>query len=1038
MMTTGDWRLATGDQGFWRGSTFIIKTRCRGDIQRGEVNKSRGIMAASARDYVWVSMVNGSASAGGASPYIKKKSSRRTSSTSPVVSLPESTSSASPSLTAFISFPSPPEDLSQPPVPSPLPHPPLLRSNVSFPSTALRSPLGAGMRFTAPSSFSSSTLFSHSSGFLPPARTSSYRGSPSSSSEFASSPSSTASASPSFSSLSSVSSPGATSPEQTSTAISLASAIPASASSVSAPSNGGSLSLSFRNPSSLTYSGFMSALESPFFSPGTPNSVTPSFLTPPSSSFSSSAIHTPPGRSNNPAALLGTSSPKSGFSFSEYCTPSSSFPVRGWVPLESPDLSYFQTTASPSTNFPWQLMSPASAGRARSCDVFISLYGKCPALLRFAKWMRAELEMQGVACFSADRSNFSDSRSHDITRRIMNSVTFGVVIISKSVFRSRWAMEELRTFLDRQNLVPVFFDLAPSDISVRDIVERRGRIWEQHGGKLWTLYNGDEAEWREVVEGVLRVEDWQLEAHDGNWRDCLRKAVTLFGARLGRKSISEREAVRVERIDADEFPFPQNAAFTGRARELRRLEEILSPSMDYLEQDLIERARKGEASRVSNSGSSSANRRLEDARGVRGREPGPESASASEIRIDREAYPAQEPTIGRYIHRGTEMQRRSDTSQNIESSAYRSGCACITGVPGIGKTELALEYAYRNAKKYRMIIWLSAENRYLRQNYLNLSTSLGIHPAGPETPAVHHRGRVRSQSEQEIVAYQRIRQEMSRDLPYLLIIDHLESERGWWDGKGISELLPSPGGASHVIITTRLPRVMQIKCMDLSTLSGTEAINLMRGGRHLSAAELEALRDIDDKLARLTLGLAIVRRLLDSLHVMPSELLDLMAKTEVITDMRSREDMVLRISPYLPRLLNVCFSLLENTSGPVNLASKMALVAGWFAANPIVLEHLTLAASIYEEKLPLCVCLGNCMYSAFWCCMASRSRRRVGDAAYLLIQCGIARRTTKEGYIYFSEAVRVFLRRKGGSHAAKAVIQAVGKSEVLTSHLEQL
>ncbi|KAL2653079.1 hypothetical protein R1flu_021207 [Riccia fluitans] len=665
--------------------------------------------------------------------------------------------------------------------------------------------------------------------------------------------------------------------------------------------------------------------------------------------------------------------------------------------------------ASPrSVSFPWQLMSPTSAGRARSCDVFISLYGKCPALLKFAKWMRAELELQGVACFSADRSILSDSRSHDITRRIMNSVTFGIVIISKGVFRSRWSMEELRVFLDRRNLVPIFFDLAPSDVSVRDIVEKRGRIWEQHGGKLWTLYNGDESEWREVVEGLLDAEEWRLETYDGNWRDCIRKAVTLLGARLGRKSVSERERIQVERIDGDEFPFPQNAGFSGRARELKRLEEILSPSVGYPEQGLIESLRKGEAIRVLNdssqygSGASSETRRLEDGRAANGRELAPKSASASEIRIERDVSSAQEPQKGRYMRRGVLMQserltlRRRDARQNVNSSTYRSGCACISGVAGIGKTELALEYAYRNAKKYRMILWLSAENRNIRQNYLNLSTVLGVDAAGSEAPSGPHRGQVRSQIEQETGAYQRIRQEMSRDLPYLLIVDNLESERGWWDGKGISELLPNPGGASHVIITTRLPQVMEIKCMELSTLSGTEAINLMRGGRHLSAAELGSLRDIDDKLARLTLGLAIVRRLLDSLHIMPSELLDLMAKTEVIQDMRSREDKVLRNSPYLFRLLNVCFSLLENTSGPGKFASKMALAGGWFAANPVCIEHLALAASKYQEKPPLCECLGNCVYTIFWCCKASKSRRRVGNAAYLLIQFGIARRSTRE------------------------------------------
>ncbi|KAG6551759.1 hypothetical protein Mapa_006850 [Marchantia paleacea] len=1034
-------------------------------------------------------MDNGSASAGAS--HLTDNSQRTAS-----PSLPDTASAANPSLSSSLACPRPPVPWSEPPVPSPLPHPPLLGSNVSFPSPARRSAAGSGVRFTDPSSSPSSPSVSHSipppplSGASPArALSSGSASSPSSSaassslsssssgsgSGSASSPSSAGSTTLSSSASSSVSSLGA-SPDKASSATVLMSApstsVPAAAgvggagASTYIPSNGGSPSRSFRNPGSPTYSAFASASDSPFFSPSTPTSATP-FLTPPSGSFSSSAIHTPRGDRPPPVvrpnpALLVSPLRESPFSPPQYGSsgaggPRSPFQSAAGVPYESPGPSFLRTAASPGSSILRQSTSPTSAGRPRSCDVFISLYGKCPALVRFAKWMRAELELQGVACFSADRSLFSDTRSHDITRRIMNSATFGVVIISRSVFRNQWTMEELRVFLDRRNLVPVFFDLAPSDISVQDIVERRGKIWEKHGGELWTAYDGDEAEWKDVVDGVLRSEEWRLEAHDGNWRACIRKAVSLLGTRLGRRSIAERERVQTERIDVDEFPFPRNVSFTGREKELKHLEEMLSLTMDYPQQELQEPPRKpGDPAESSSSqkargdvesrgaSSSAAQQQL------KGKEPeeeiGIQPSGRTEIEAEKEALRGREPQRGRdmqrgrHMHRERHMQRKREAhnaKDNVDpTSSLNHGCACISGAAGIGKTELALEYAFRNTDKYKTILWLSAENRYIRQNYLNLSVFLGV-DVGSETQAGPDRARVRSFDEQETDAYQRIKREMSRDVPYLLIVDNLESERDWWDGKEITELLPSPGGASHVIITTRLPRVMHLKCIELSTLSNTEAVDLMRGGRHLSPLELEVLRDIDDKLARLTLGLAIVSRLLAELHIMPSELLELMGKAEGITDVRNREDEVLRNNPHLFRLLNVCMALLESSSGPVKLASKMALVGGWFAPIPIPFDLLAQAASTYREKSPLCKCWRSCTGVVFSCCMASKSRRAGGEAAYLLIQYGIARRATRQGCVYFSDVIQVFLRRRGGVAAAKAVVQGVRKSGVLAFHLEQ-
>ncbi|KAG5560695.1 hypothetical protein RHGRI_003881 [Rhododendron griersonianum] len=70
--------------------------------------------------------------------------------------------------------------------------------------------------------------------------------------------------------------------------------------------------------------------------------------------------------------------------------------------------------------------------------------------------------------------------------------------------------EELLFFSGKKNLVPVYFDLGPDDCLVRDMVERRGELWEKHGGELWLLYGGLEKEWKGTVSALSRVDEWKL------------------------------------------------------------------------------------------------------------------------------------------------------------------------------------------------------------------------------------------------------------------------------------------------------------------------------------------------------------------------------------------------------------------------------------------------------------------------------------------------------------------------------------------------
>lgn len=54
-------------------------------------------------------------------------------------------------------------------------------------------------------------------------------------------------------------------------------------------------------------------------------------------------------------------------------------------------------------------------------------------------------------------------------------------------------------------------------------------------------------------------------------------------------------------------------------------------------------------------------------------------------------------------------------------------CVCLYGFAGTGKSQVALEYAYRHSKDYDLIFWIAAETSLkLNQSFACISDALGI------------------------------------------------------------------------------------------------------------------------------------------------------------------------------------------------------------------------------------------------------------------------------------------------------------------------
>uniref|UniRef100_A0A0E0MGJ6 Plant disease resistance WDH domain-containing protein n=1 Tax=Oryza punctata TaxID=4537 RepID=A0A0E0MGJ6_ORYPU len=628
-------------------------------------------------------------------------------------------------------------------------------------------------------------------------------------------------------------------------------------------------------------------------------------------------------------------------------------------------------------------VAPSPLARARGCDVYVGYGGGAAAEVeRFVAWLCAEMEALGVRCVAADRHRCRDAPSHAAARAAMDVAVAGVVVVTPASLGNPYCVDEIRAFVEKGRLVPVFVGLGKADCRAEDVVEKHGDLWGRFGGHLWKVYDGGERDWREAV-GALSRADPAVEVDAGSQRHRLIDLLEIVGSRLGRRAVAD--AVRSWRAAAaahPELPFTRNEGFVGRERELLDLESVLfgKRPMHLVEVEVF------------------------------GSEP-----------------------------------------------AFIDGVVCISGASGAGKTELVLEYAHRHAMEYKKVLWVRGEARYLRMGYLKLADQLGL-AVGDDLSLIATGDRSSSGSSKtkkewifrglESDAIAKIRKELTREIPYLLIIDNLESETDWWDSRDMQDLLPGAvsGAAarSHVIITTtRLCRLQRVRTFSLApNLESQEAMLLMtkNGALAFHGEDTVALKAIQQKVGSIPLALALVGAVLSELAVSPAELRQAMNDAPYRAPTWEENDApALRDNPGMVQLLDVCFALLdEEKDGLGDAAVRMIETSSFFAPSPIPVALLAAATGGEPKRL-----LWKQMKLALrLSCSSSRralakdsSRRRAAAAAaepealVALLRLGIARRCTTQAApcVSMHRVFKLFGRKAVGSGeaAARSTVRAI-------------
>ncbi|KAM0910452.1 hypothetical protein ACQ4PT_014130 [Festuca glaucescens] len=777
----------------------------------------------------------------------------------------------------------------------------------------------------------------------------------------------------------------------------------------------------YLNSPSPPSSAFVSALQSPYISPRVAEPPPPRHRESPKVSNAAQAAAPSPASRTDGFRSEDTDAPAS----ASRTPPSERYDSRAI------DLRRSSDGGAPRVSFSFPVprvsltrgavASPMSSnGKLRSCDVYIGFHGQGVPLTRFCRWLKAELELQGIASSVTDRARYSSVHSHEVADRIICSAAFGIVVVTVSSFLNPFVLEEIRFFAQKRNLVPILFDSRVSDIA--------------------GLFDGkpEDKEGMEAFEGLMRCHALKLEADESNWRRCVSRVVTVLQSKLGRGTIGEKES-------DDGLPFPRNRHFTGREKELAEIERMFFGCAGDVEDLECPRSTMPncETSGVSD--------------GFADKDSDAVTTSNGEL-SSFELHKCKQPMLETVVDPGIELSSVKGRSLQKERSKHRKSrfrcdskdhangnVICINGISGIGKTELALEFAYQYSQRYKMVLWIGGEARYLRQNILNLSRYLGL-DISAEAEKEH--GRIRSFEEQELDAFQRVKRELFRDVPYLLIIDNLESERDWWEGKDLQDFIPRSTGASHVMVTTRLQRVMNLEPMHLPQLLFHDAMVLIKRKKKKDypPEELEVLKKFDEQLGRLSFGLWLVGSLLSELMIDPGILFEAVERVSLNDNMivlSSSEENLWQNNLFLIKVLVFCFALMDQVKGG-SLALRMIKVGSWLAPSHISSTLLAAMASKLPTKansLQLwSASLKTVLLCGTHCFLPPQARKAEVESAHLLVKLGLARKTTQRAgcWIQLHSIVQLFGKISGSLTPASAAVSGVirtGNMSMYSDHM---
>jgi tetratricopeptide (TPR) repeat protein len=179
----------------------------------------------------------------------------------------------------------------------------------------------------------------------------------------------------------------------------------------------------------------------------------------------------------------------------------------------------------------------------------------------------------------------------------------------------------------------------------------------------------------------------------------------------------------------------------------------------------------------------------------------------------------------------------NELHQKLRSGEPAALVQAIHGLGGAGKTQIALEYAYRHRSAYRVVWWVRAEQpALLAGDYAALAPEVGL--------------KEQDAAEQAVIT-EAVRRWLDQESDWLLIFDNAESS------SYVRDYLP-PSRTGHVIITSRNPAWRSVASpLRVAEMPEREAVEFLHRQTH--ATDQEPARELAHELGYLPLALEHAR-----------------------------------------------------------------------------------------------------------------------------------------------------------------------------------
>lgn len=140
----------------------------------------------------------------------------------------------------------------------------------------------------------------------------------------------------------------------------------------------------------------------------------------------------------------------------------------------------------------------------------------------------------------------------------------------------------------------------------------------------------------------------------------------------------------------------------------------------------------------------------------------------------------------------------------VDASQIRA----ISGLGGIGKTQTAIEYAYRYAKEYEAVLWVRADSHEtLSSDFSDLAVLLNLQEKEEARPLN--------------IVMAAVKRWLQEHGPWLLIFDNA-------DDPTVLDFLPRQPGGAAILLTTRSQKIgPHIKPVEIKKMSQEEGINFL-------------------------------------------------------------------------------------------------------------------------------------------------------------------------------------------------------------------